>query len=73
METATGLTKPPEGQTRHLLLRAPEPSDVDSLLFWSRVAQRYDQLVDPQIGPVKRMEIHDRRPVKVVPGLRPGA
>jgi len=31
METGTEPNKPPERRTRHLLLRAPEPSDVDAL------------------------------------------
>jgi len=29
METGTGLSQPPERRTRHLLLRAPEPSGFD--------------------------------------------
>jgi len=63
METGTGPNKPPERRTRHLLLRAPEPSDVDALfaIQGDPVAMRFTYCAPSRAATAARLEAYAAR------------
>src|SRR5262249_36148421 len=60
---ASGASKPPERRTRHLILRAPDPSDVDPLFAIQRdpVAMRFTYCSPSRAATAARLDAYAAR------------